>query len=315
MAERLYTQRKIKKSFLGLKTERPRAELGQALVLTGGGAPLVLMPGERATSGEAAWAGYDTVYEVDLGKHNLNVTGNAPADDGIAEFQFNLAFSYRVNSPRQLIEDGLQDPSDVLRQVLTETIRRVTSNHNIRDVQQATNATRSVLDKNQLSSKLPFELADISLRLEVDSAVKTIAKTRNEQEAAVLRQQHSQEIERMKEAHNQEIWAQRRTVYENMADGGQMAALMQQLAQRPDDIAQVSEILRQQDERQRLENLQLLQTMLDKEMIQDHHMKDVIVNIVNSVHRPVQGSRPQLGGVGQGQITDSANPGKEEGKK
>jgi len=51
MAERLYTQRKIKKSFLGLKTERPRAELGQALVLTGGGAPLVLMPGERGTSG------------------------------------------------------------------------------------------------------------------------------------------------------------------------------------------------------------------------------------------------------------------------
>ena len=70
MAEKLYIQRKIRKSFLGLKTERPRAELGQALVLTGGGAPIVLQPGERAPSGEAAWSGYDTVYEVNMGKHS-----------------------------------------------------------------------------------------------------------------------------------------------------------------------------------------------------------------------------------------------------
>ena len=314
MAEKLYTQRKIKKSFLGLKSERPRAELGQALVLTGGGTPIVLQPGEQATSGEAAWGGYDTVYEVDMGKHTASITGAAHADDGIAEFQFNLSFSYRVNNPRQLIEDRIQDPDAILRQVLTETIRRVTSTHNIRDVQQATNGARAVLDKNQLSSKLPFELTDISLRLEVDSASKTIAKTRTDQEIARLQESHKQELERMQESHKQEIWAQRRAVYEEMADGGRMSALMQQLAQRPDDIAHVADILRQQDDRQRMENFEMLKAMLDKEMIQDHHLKDVIVNIVNSVYRPSGGGRPQLGAASRGQLTDASKP-KEEGKQ
>lgn len=304
MAEKLYTQRKIKKSFLGLKTERPRAELGQALVLTGGGAPMVLMPGERATSGEAAWAGYDTVYEVDLGKRSCQVTGNAPASDGIAEFQFTLSASYRVNNPRQVIEDGLQDPNEALTRVLTETVRRIAGHHDIRQVNQAAQQVREALDGNKLSSKLPFDFTEVSFKLEVDSARKTLAQTGYAHEKAILEEQHKQEIYRM-----------RRDMYETMAQGGQMSAMMQQLAQRPDDIVQVADILRQQDEQQKLANLQFLQTMLDKDMIQDHHLKDVIVNVVDQVYRTNQANRPQLGSPSRGQLTDTSLPPKEEKKK
>lgn len=301
MAEQLYTRRKIKRSFLGLRTERPRAELGQALVLTGGGAPIVLMPGERATSGEAAWGGYDTVYEVDMGKHSLQVTGSAPSADGIAEFRFNLSVSYRVNNPRQVIEDRLENPRDPLQQVLTETIRRVTARYDIREVQQAAAEARTLLEKNQLSSKLPFELSDVSLRLEVDEARKSIAQTLNKHEREVLEEKHRQEIFRI-----------RREMYESMAQGGQMAAMIQQLAQRPDDIAQVADILRQQDEQRRLENLQLLQAMLDKDMVQDHHMKDVIVNIVDSVSRATGGGRDRLPGSQPRRLPPAAETGEED---
>lgn len=295
MPEKLYTQRKIKKSFLGLRSERPRAELGQALVLTGGGTPIVLMPGEQATAGEAAWSGYDTVYEVDMGKHTLQVSGSVPSADGIAEFRFTLSVSYKVNNPRQVIDDALADPRDLIQQVLAETIRQAASRYDIRDVQAARTDARTLLEKNQLSSKLPFEFSDISLQLEVDEARKNIAQTLDEHERELLEEKHRQEIFRI-----------RREMYEMMAQGGQMSAMIQQLAQRPDDIVQVADILRRQDEQRRLENLQLLEAMLDKDMVQDHHMKDVIVNIVNSVSRRTGEAGPQLPGSQQSQLPPSA---------
>jgi hypothetical protein len=151
------------------------------------------------------------------------------------------------------------------------------------------------LEKNQLSSKLPFEFSDISLQLEVDEARKNIAQTLDEHERELLEEKHRQEIFRI-----------RREMYEMMAQGGQMSAMIQQLAQRPDDIVQVADILRRQDEQRRLENLQLLEAMLDKDMVQDHHMKDVIVNIVNSVSRRTGEAGPQLPGSQQSQLPPSA---------
>jgi len=300
MADRLYIQRKIKKSFLGLKTERPRAELGQALVLTGGGAPLILMPGERATSGEAAWAGYDTVYEVGLGKRSCQISGTAPASDGIAEFQFSLSASYRVNNPRQVIEDGLQDPTEALNRVLTETVRRIAGHHDIQQVNQAAQQVRDALDNNRFSSKLPFDFSEVSFKLEVDSARKSLAQTGYAHEKALL-----------EEKYKQEIYQIRRDMYATMAAGGQMAAMMQQLAQRPDDIAQVADILRQQDKDQWQANRQFLEKMLEEDRIPDHELRNAIFSIVNSVYQPPRGSQSQLGSASRGQLTDSSQQSKE----
>lgn len=70
-----------------------------------------------------------------------------------------------------------------------------------------------------------------------------------------------------------------------LSASGQTPSVSQQLVEQPSDIGQVADILRNQDELQRQENLELLQSMLDKEMIQNEHMKNVIVDIVNSVYR------------------------------
>jgi hypothetical protein len=321
---KLYTSRQIKRGFLGLGTERPKANLGQALVLTGGGAPIVLKPGQQATAGEGVWGGYDTLYEVDMGKKDLQFAGNTPAEGGGFYFHFSVSMSYQVSDPIRVINEQQDDPQPMLKRVITETLSRVTAQHDIENVKAATGSVRQALDANALSARLPFTLSEIQVQLELDETAKAFIRKKREQsyeaqlarEAADLRaargeanmdeQKYEMELERKRKEFDLEqkrreieeelnIQKMRVDLYKPIIEGGMWTVLVQQLAQYPDDINRVSEVIRQMHSQQVATDLEVLKTLVAGDMIQDRHVKDVTARLVSNLERNMRSGTAPAG--------------------
>ncbi|MEZ4560733.1 MAG: hypothetical protein R2854_30575 [Caldilineaceae bacterium] len=319
MATKLYQVEHLRRRFFGLKVDRPRAEPGEVLVLTGGGAPIVLWPGQKTTPGEATWNGYDTVHRIDTSKREFSMHESVPAKGGDVFFSVDLSASYRVRDPVLVINENITDGTPILRRVLLETISRVTENFDIEDVQPATKAVRELLDKGKFTEKLPFVLSAVTVRLQLDTQAKEFLRTRRQQrqdallaadrrqlieaegETGMLQQQYDIKLEQERRRFEHELDRQRvemelqiqrmrlDEVYKPMIEGGLWSALAQQLAQNPGDINKVSDMITTMHERKIDTDIAVLRTLIDKDMLEDYQAVTVVEQLVRNL---AQGGTP-----------------------
>jgi len=334
MGSKLYTERKLERKLWGLLSERPRALPGQALVLVGKGGMVVLYPDRAATTGEAVWGGYDTVYEVDMGHKEIAFTCSAPAEGGDVAFQVNFSAGYRVNDPGAVIERRIEDPEPIIKRVVTDAISQVTARFDIEKVQDASAAVRELLATHNFTDQIPFVLDTPLATLELDSKAKeylskrremrrqaelarhssdlTVAtadaeRLKREYELRAMKQQQEGEIEiarikaemeaelaRRKTELELEIQKRRLEVYKPMIEGGMWGLLAQQLAQNPDDIGRVTELMLQAQNQKVQADVLMLKALLDSDVIEDRHLKDVTASLVRNLEQNLRGA-PALG--------------------
>lgn len=334
MTSKLYSERKVERRFFGLRSERPQAKPGQALVLTGSGGTVVLQPGTRATPGEAVWGAYDTVYEVDMGQKEIAFTCSAPAKGGDVSFQANFSASYRVNDPAAVVDRGIEDPTPIIKRVVTDAIGQVTAGFDIEDVQSAAAAVRESLGKRNLTKEMPFVLETPLVALELDAKAKEFLSKRREMrrqadlargssdlttatadaerlkreyDLKALQQQQEFEMEmarrkaameadlaRQKVALELEMQKQRLDVYRPMIQEGMWGVLAQQLAQNPGDISRVTDVIMQMHSQKVAADVAMLQAMIQGDMIEDRHVKDVVSTLVQNLQQNMRGGPLQL---------------------
>ena len=316
MADKLYSERKIKRRFFGLRSEYPKALPGQALVLTGGGHTFALLPGQQATPGEAVYGGYDTIYAVDMGTKDFKYIFSAPAKGGDVSFRVTFSAGYRVSDPVEVVNRHIQDPTSMLERVITEAVSKITAVHDIEDVEKALTAIRAASDKRQLGEKIPFVLDTVNVSLELDNEAKTFLRKRREQrrQATLAREsaglaEATAEVERQKKefalqtAGEQQafelelarkkvemelkIQKMRLDVYRPMIEGGLWNVLIQQLAQNPDDIGRVTEVMLQAHSQKVQSDLVMLKALIDGDVIQDHHLHDVTTRLIQNLEQNI----------------------------
>jgi len=334
MAENIYTSRKLRRSFFGFKVERPQAAPGKVLVLTGGGAPIVLRPGEKPTAGEAAWNRYDTVIEIDAGRRDFTFTAPVPAKGGDVSFQMTFSASYQVSDPVRVLNEGLMNPEPALRRIITESASRITENFDIEDAPGAVKAVREVIDKNKYTEKLPFDLSSVNIKLDLDSQARDfLAKRRDQRRAAELAagkkqfteeqakidklgKQHEHEMQQVQNQHDLDLEKQRMLaqleldrqkaqnaleiqklrmdVYKPMIQGGLWDMMLLRLAENPSDIDQVSEMIAQMHTQQLAADVAVLDAMIKGDRIEDRHLKDVTSDLVRRLRNMTSGGAPAL---------------------
>ena len=334
MTSKLYSERKIERRFFGMRSERPQAKPGQALVLTGNGGTMVLQAGTRATPGEAVWGAYDTIYEVYMGQKEVAFTCSAPAKGGDVSFQANFQASYRVSDPAAVVDRGIDDPVPTIRRVVTDVISQVTGSFDIEDVQGASAAVRESLTKRNFTKEIPFVLETPLVALELDSKAKEYLSKRREMrrdaelargstdlttatadadrlkreyELKAMQQQQQGELElvklkaameaeltRQKVALELEMQKQRLDVYKPMIQEGMWGLLAQQLAQNPGDINRVTDVIMQMHSQKVAADVTMLQAMIQGDMIEDRHIRDVVSNLVQNLQQNMRGGPLQL---------------------
>lgn len=331
MAEKLYTVRELRRGLFGFKAERPLAPPGKVLVLIGGGAPIVLWPGDRPTPGESTWNRYITVYEIEMGVRPLNFTANLPTRELDVYFQVNCSANYKIADPLRVINEGLDAPEKFLKDILVASFSLVTQGFEVEEKQKAEMAVRDVLARKLFTEKLPFELSGVNVSLELEANAKEfLRKRRQQREAAVIategkklteataeaeqlkkqyefelqkrqqefdlqlqRQQREFDIEIQRRQVDMEIEIQRQRaeIYRPMIKDGLWGVLVQQLAQNPDDIDRVSNMILDMHSRQLAADISVLEAMIKGDRIEDWHLKDVTTDLVGRLRRNV-GSGP-----------------------
>jgi len=312
MKTKLYEQQSIKRKFFGLKSDRPKAGPHEALVLTGKGGTVVLLPDQSATPGEAFMAKYDTVFRVNMGVYDITTTFQAPAEGGDVSFTVTFSTGYRVSDPSAVVKRKLEDPASLLVRSFQESISQITSSFDIEKGADAAKAIREAMVTKTFVAGLPFVLEQPHVQVDLDSAAKAYLSQKREQRrqadltrastsqtiAEAEKRQLEQEYElraREQEAKFQMEMEKRRVemelqvqqmrleVYKPMIEGGMWALLMQQLAQNPDDIGKVTDVIMTMHGRKVEADLLRLKTLIDGDVIDDAQIKRVTDSLIQSL--------------------------------
>ena len=298
---RFYTERNLRRGLFGLGGERPKARPGQALVLAGDNEKTVLLPGRRLTPGEVMYGRYHTVYEVDMGSHDYELKFSAPARGGYASFNVAFSAGVSVTNPATIIDRKLNDPTEMWKRVVQEAINEITTQFEIVDGQDAQATVRRDLGKRLQEAKIPFRFDEIMVIVEPDKDAKEyLIRKRNQvfeteltrsstgfTEASLELERRKAELEadiaRDKAQYEIEIQKMRQEVYKPMIKEGLWGALVQQLAQRPDDIERVTNVILGSHNQKVQADLLMLKALLDGDALEDRHLKDVTANLVRNI--------------------------------
>lgn len=301
MASPLFTCYRLRRRFLGLRNKRPKPEVGRALVLLGGGeTPVVLYPGQTLSPGESVWGKYDTICEVDITQKHLSFRTSAPAMRKGWEFEVSFSGSYQVFDPLKVVKQGIQDADLMLQVILKDIISQVTQQYDIEDSEAARVAVRQKLERG-VKDKAPFKLNAIYIELEPDQEAKELIKERGRHSLKAHAIEESQRVieaqaaidtllRQIKRDGEQEMVGH----YEKMLDKGIYALLAKLMAESPENTPQVANFLLQMQQQDIQGKVQILQTMMDKDMIEDWQLKELVEEVIQSTRTGVFGAASSL---------------------
>jgi len=212
----------------------------------------------------------------------------------------------------------------MLERVITEAVSKITAEHDVEDGETALVAIRTALEQRKLGEKIPFALDTVNVGLELDSEAKEFLRKRREQRrqatlaressdltaatAQIERQKKEYELEAARREHEfnlelaqrkvkmeLEIQKMRLQVYKPMIEGGMWGVLVQQLAQNPDDIGRVTDVMLQAHSQKVQSDLVMLKALIDGDVIQDHHLQDVTTRLIHNLEQNIGGGPLRLG--------------------
>jgi hypothetical protein len=91
-----------------------------------------------------------------------------------------------------------------------------------------------------------------------------------------------------------ETQKKRLEIYKPMIQEGMWGVLVQQLAQNPGDIGRVTDVMIQIHGQKVAADVAMLQTMIQGDMIEDRHMKDVVSTLVQNLQQNLRSGPLQL---------------------
>ena len=297
---------------LRLFQPRPTPEPGVALVLFREGQPLVtLWPGDRLTAGEVRWGNYKTIYKVDVTEHSFGFNCVLPCESDAFDFQAEVQVTCSVNDPATIVERNITDVRAVLEPLIIRTMRSVSRRYNVEQSSAAEEAITSAIEKetynvgiklNRFVAKLYLEedareyirkqeelrrrtvlgKAEIEHKREIEAAHAILEQERRKfREAEADWERERKKLEEQTELERRQM---RMEFYGPLIEKGQWQLLVFHLANNPDDVPGVIQMVR--DLRQmEVEHLKDLEKALADAGLEEWEIASVLKSKV-SVHTP-----------------------------
>lgn len=269
---------------LRLLRPQPTPKPGIALVLFREGQPLVtLWPGDRLTSGEVSWGKYKTVYEVDISEHPFKFSCMLPCQGEAFEFRAQVDLAYSVETPSFIVERNITDARTVLEPLIVSIMREVSREH---DVDQSAEAEKSITERvleesKKYSTGLRILRFVVKLSLEED-ARNYIRKIREIERTKTIELKQA-ELEKQRIEREMELMKVKIDFYSPLIEKGQWKLLALQLANHPDDVAAVAQMIGQQRQADMETQLKALKIMLEEDVIEGFQMGEAGKRILQRI--------------------------------
>lgn len=254
---------------------RPQVQARVALVLvTARGVPYVFTPDQQPTMGELIWKGARALYEVDMGLHQTRIEADLPSTGDAFAFHAVVDVQWRVREPAKIVSDGITDVREVLAPPMLAQLHRVTRRFDIEKVAQAEDAANDRLDDQRLGDRFGLEITAF-LRLTMDDPSRTYLGTVRGIDRETEVEKRTQGLRITREEHNKVLLDGRVDSYRAIIAAGDLDQFALQLAQNPDDVASVMNMLKDERDTNRRQTVDFVTRLIESGAI-----------------RPVGGRRP-----------------------
>lgn len=306
---------------LNLFGSRPTVEPGVALVVySDKGDVLVLMPGQRLTAGDVAWKNYKGYFKVDIGVHNLEFQTKVPCNKDAFSFEAKLQITCQVEKPDVIVKNKIRDVLAALKPEIENRMRTISRKYSADQSEDAeqeiNNSFKSGLHVNGIfASQI---ISNLELPTEAREHIHKIQSTKNEiarQEVAYelesTKLRYENELAAAKLKHENDLKKQRMDFYAPLIKKGQWNLLALQLAEHPEDVASIVNLINQQQQADRENQLKMLKIMLEEDFVEGFQVEEVRKRILQKL-------LDSLGPVNTKALTDGsakATPEKSKTKK
>jgi len=255
---------------------RPRVRAGVGIVLVNvRGEARSFSPHQWPTLGELVWAGSGSLYEVDMGLHHTEVALQLPAREDAFAFPVRAHVEWQVVDAIQVVRDNIRDVRVILASLLYWVLADQTRSVPVARPAEAETKAQKALNGLDLAGRYGLRVG-IILEFRTDEPSVGHATARREAE-------HELEIEMLEaqERHNNVLISARLEMYRGIITRGDFDQFALQLAQRPEDVASVVQLMRdERDERLRQVTDFVLQ-MLNSGAIERWEIDDQVRTALN----------------------------------
>ncbi|MFI7274927.1 hypothetical protein [Streptomyces sp. NPDC049879] len=298
---------------------RPVTQVDHALVFTGPrGALAVYVPPHRPTRGELGGGRFVSVHEVDMGIHHFRRALALPSDDDAFSFTADIDVSWRVVAPDRVVVSQVRDvPAHVVPR-LEQRLRTLTRAFAVEDSAGAEHAVREDLSRVQLAEDLGVHLT-YAVSLDMDaaarehhSALRDIRyqaqrvdpqaeldrmREMRRQELDLMRQAHDHRLQRAELTHEQQMLSEKARFYAWHLEQRGVVPWALEVAQRPQDLPKILEMLDGRQQAKVVEQLGVLDRVVSSGHFEDYQLEEPVRQALTAVRdlftgQPAAGHRP-----------------------
>jgi hypothetical protein len=283
----------VREARWGWKLARARAHVAVVVVYHSGGHQ-VIWPHERTRVHLHRRPA--TVYEVDLGIHHARVEEDLPGQGHSGSFHAKITVDWRVLDPSAVVRHQVMD---IGKSLYADLLHRVCSIAREFRIDQVTDAEDKINDQLQgveldittptgmqqamqkaikagcLGAKYGLWTSAITHLTLDEAAIEHNAKMMK-LKWALEEEEAEYEVRRMKNQNAQKITAERIAVYREIIASGDVEQFALRLANHPDEISAVTEIIREDQLTRRQDTIDFIKHMVDSGVVERWEVGDQV---------------------------------------
>ena len=237
-----------------------------------------------------------TVYEIDLGIHHARVEEDLPSQGHTASFHAKISIDWRVLDPSAIVRHQVMDISKSLYADLLHRARGIAREFMIDQITEAEDKINDQFQGIELDVTTPTGMQQAMQKATNlgclgakyglwTSAIThlTLDEAATEHNAKMMKlrwaleeEEAEQRLRMMKNQNEQEITAERIAVYREIIASGDVERFALRLANHPDEISAVTEIIREDQLTSRQDTINFIKHMVDSGVVERWEVSDQV---------------------------------------
>lgn len=234
------------------------------------------LPERWPTMGELLWKGGGTLYEVDMGRHWTSLELDLPSREEAFPIHAVVNVEWRVTDPAQIVRDGVNDVREALFPSLYHWLSTITRQFDVEDTAAAEGkALEALLTGQPIGDEYGLRTR-ISLRMRMDEPTATYAAKIREVQREISLEHETQKLRLLREESTTTLITRRVERYRTIILAGDYDQFALQIAQNPDEVATVVQMLRDERHDNRRNVTDFVTRLLDSGAIDRYEINDQV---------------------------------------
>jgi hypothetical protein len=244
------------------------------VIVTGKSRSKVVGPDARPPRGEI-FRTRGTLYEVDLGLHHTTLELDLPAKGNSCGFHLTADVEWRVNQPVTVVADNLADIREALAVALRIRLGDTTREYDVTEISDAEAAVRGALGPPDVGAVYGLTTT-IVVRLTADEKSHAYSAERRELKRAKKLENLRHRNAKREDGHERKRQRQRMEEYRRIVASGNVDQFALQLARRPEDVAAVVKLAREERYEERKQFTDLVSRLVQSGAISRWEVDDQV---------------------------------------